>query len=202
MKTIQLKHGIGRYSDVSPFPLGDLELVIEGIPATSGEFRFISKCNGEKCAECSVSAAYNRVTVYADKLAAGRFSCFVSHYLNGVEVKRYRVEDLLITELNGSMTADPEIALLRRKVAALEKQGEALSQDLCAERAAREQAEKAAAEEAAYTLALALGLLRFAYEDFRENVYLHGGTFEEFLKAYDIDLSGVDEERIKEIKGE
>ena len=146
MKTIQLKHGIGRYSDVSPFPLGDLELVIEGIPATSGEFRFIAKCNGEKCAECSVSSAYNRVTVYADKLAAGRFSCFVSHYIGGTEVKRWRVEDLLITELDGTMTADPEIAQMRREIEALKGLTEQLEKTA---QSLTEAAEKAAAEHSA-----------------------------------------------------
>ena len=122
MKTIQLKqHGIGRYSDVSPFPLGDLELLLEGIPPYSGEFRFIAQCNGAKCAESTVSAAQNRVTVPADKLAAGRFTCHVEQYEKGVCVKKYPAEDLLITDLDGTLKADPEIAQMRRETEALKE---------------------------------------------------------------------------------
>lgn len=41
MKTIILKqNGMGRYGDVSPFPMGDLEIELQGIPTYSGEFRF------------------------------------------------------------------------------------------------------------------------------------------------------------------
>ena len=203
MKTIQLKqHGIGRYSDVSPFPLGDLEVEIVGIPACGGDFRFVAQCNGVKCAEYTVSATQNLVKISRDKLSAGRFSCFVSHYNKGMEVKRYLVEDLLISELNGGIIADPDIAQLRREFEALKKQGEELHKAFNIERISREEAEREAKDAIAYAQEIALSLVRFAYEDYRENVYLHGGTFEEFLLAYGFDLSKIPEEKIKEIKGE
>lgn len=203
MKTIQLKaNGMGRYSDVSPFPVGDMEIELIGIPSYSGEFRFVALCNGAKCTESTVSAAQNRVKIPRDKLTAGRFSCFVSHYSKGMEVKRFPVEDLLITELNASVSADPEIAQLSRRISALEQQGQSILKELIAEKNARQTAEKEAREATEYAQAIALGLVRFAFEDYRENVYLHGGSFEEFLQAYGIDLSKLPEEKIKEIKGE
>ena len=42
MKTIQLKqYGMGRYGDVSPFPMGDLEIELQGLPSYEGKFREI-----------------------------------------------------------------------------------------------------------------------------------------------------------------
>lgn len=196
MKTIQLKvNGMGRYGDVSPFPVGDLEIELVGIPSYSGEFRFVAQCNGVKCAESTVSAAQNRVKIPRDKLTAGRFSCFVSHYSKGTEVKRFPVEDLLITELNASVSADPEIADMSRRIAALERQAEE-------ERKARVQTDMEAKETIEYALDIALAIVKFAFEDYRENVYLHGGSFEEFLQTYGIDLSKISAEKIKKIKGE
>ena len=196
MKSIQLKaNGMGRYGDVSPFPVGDLEIELIGMPSYSGEFRFVAQCNGVKCAESTVSAVQNRVKIPRDKLTAGRFSCFVSHYSKGTEVKRFPVEDLLITELNASVSADPEIAEMSRRIAALERQAEE-------ERKARVQTDTEAKETIEYALDIALALVKFAFEDYRENVYLHGGSFEEFLQAYGIDLSEIPEEKIQEIKGE
>lgn len=203
MKTIQLKqHGIGRYGDVSPFPLGDLEIEIVGIPACSGDFRFIGECNNARCAEYTVSAAQNVVKIPRDKLSAGRFSCFVSHYSNGTEVKRYPVEDLLVTELNGAFTADPEIAQLRRDFDALKRQGEELQKAFNLEKIARENAEREIKDALEYAQEIALALVKFAFEDYRENAYLQGGTFEDFLQAYGFDLSQIPEEKIKEIKGD
>lgn len=196
MKRIQLKqYGVGRYEDVSPFPLGDLEIELLGIPSYSGEFRFVAHCNGVKCAESTVSATQNRVKIPRDKLNAGRLSCFVSHYGKGTEVKRYLVEDLIVSELETDLFAYPEIADMEQRI-------EKLSASLAAEKAARIRLEEKSGEDIAYTREIVLGLLKFAFEDYRENVYLHGGTFEEFLQCYGIDLSEIPEEKIKKIKGE
>lgn len=203
MKTIQLKaNGMGRYGDVSPFPMGDLEIELVGIPSYSGEFRFVAQCNGAKCTESTVSAAQNRVKIPRDKLTAGRFSCFVSHYSKGTEVKRFPVEDLLITELNASVNADPEIADMSRRIAVLERQAQSLQQDLNAEKQAREEMLNASADAFIYYKQLIFGLLKFAYKDYRENVYLNGGSFEDFLQEFGIDLSKSFQKEINEIKGE
>ena len=122
MKTIKLKqYGAGRYDDASPFPLGDLELVLEGIPAVNSQFRFIAEMNGKKVLAEPVSAAKNSITIPADVLAAGRFSCRVEQYEKGICVKKYPVEDLLVTDLDGTLAADPEIARMYREIEELKE---------------------------------------------------------------------------------
>ena len=196
MKTLQLKqHGTGRYSDVSPFPLGDLEIEIAGIPNIAAEFRFIGKCNDVKVAEETVNVTKNRVTISQTILSAGRFSAQVQQYNKGILAKIFTCEELIITELGDGLTAEPVTEQLRRNVAALSK-------DLSAEREARLEAENKVKEALQYAHEIALGLLRFAYEDYCENVYLPGGTFEEFLKDYGIDTKGFTPEEINKIKGE
>lgn len=121
MKTIQLKsRGIGQYGDGLPFPVGELELQILGIPAYSGEFRFVAECNGEKVCSQAVTPESNIVHIAQEQLSAGRFSCAVWHYVGGEAVKKYPVEDLIVTDLSGGLEADPELAQLIRRVAELE----------------------------------------------------------------------------------
>lgn len=121
MKTIQLKsRGIGQYGDALPFPVGELELQLLGIPAYSGEFRFVAACNGEQVASCAVTPESNTVHIAQEQLSAGRFSCAVWHYIGGEAVKKYPVEDLIITDLSGGLEADTELAQLTRRVAELE----------------------------------------------------------------------------------
>ena len=120
MKTIRLKeNGIGRYTDVSPFPLGDLEIELQGIPNYSGEFRFVGAINGAQCIVASVTTARNRVNVPIDKLTAGKFSCRVIQYIDGKEVRIFKTEDLLITDVNGDFSAVPEIVEMQGKIKAL-----------------------------------------------------------------------------------
>ena len=121
MKTIQLKsRGIGQYGDGLPFPVGELELQISGVPAYDGEFRFVAECNGVKVCSQAVTPESNIVHIAQEQLSAGRFSCAVWHYIGGEAVKKYPVEDLIITDLSGGLEADPELAQLTRRVAELE----------------------------------------------------------------------------------
>ena len=121
MKTIQLKsRGMGQYGDGLPFPVGELELQILGIPTYSGEFRFVAECNGVKVCSQAVTPESNIVHIAQEQLSAGRFSCAVWHYIGGEAVKKYPVEDLIITDLSGGLEADPELAQLTRRVAELE----------------------------------------------------------------------------------
>lgn len=129
MKTIKLKrYGIGRYSDVSPFPLGDLELTLDGIPNTSSSFRMIASCNGRVIEQSTVSCVLNRVTIPQNKLSAGRFSVEVQQYDKGMMTKVYKVEDLLITQFESGAEADPEIAQMIRKIDALTAENASLVQ--------------------------------------------------------------------------
>ena len=113
MRTITMKeYGLCRYDDASTFALGDLELSMNNIPSKSGEFRFCGFCNGKQVVKATVTAEKNTVTIPAGKLEAGKFAAYVMHLVGGQEVKRYPIEALLIAEVNGTLTADPEIAAL------------------------------------------------------------------------------------------
>lgn len=120
MRTITLRNGLGLYNDNAPFAVSDLEIKLSGLPADSAEYRYIAFMNGKRFYAQAVSATENRVKLSADKLSAGRFSCCVEGYQGGVCVRKYRVEDLLITETLGSLEAAPEIAALFRRVETLE----------------------------------------------------------------------------------
>lgn len=131
MKTLVLKeYGIGRYSDVSPFPIGDLEIQLEGIPNYNGDFRFVGFCNGVKCAESTVNAAQNVVTIPRGKLTAGKFSCRVVHYVNGKEARIFKTEDLIITDLDASFYADPDMAQMRREIDALKAENVCMKEQI------------------------------------------------------------------------
>lgn len=135
MKVILIKpKGMGRYGDVLPFPIGELELQILGIPAYDGEFRFVAECNGVKVCSQAVTPESNIVHIAQEQLSAGRFSCAVWHYIGGEAVKKYPVEDLIITDLSGGLEADPELAQLTRRVAELEALTASQADDISAMR--------------------------------------------------------------------
>lgn len=187
--------GLGRYSDVSPFPLGDgdLEIEIIGIPAYRGDFKFIAQCNGVQCAQETVSTTQNHVIIPHDKLSAGRFSCRVVYYIRRKEVCTFNVEDLLITNLDANLFSTPEIFSLNAEILSLKA-------TLDEEKTARADAEAKAKDAKEYADNILLGLVRFAYADYRQNVYLDGTpNFDGFLQAFKINLS--EEDKIK-VKGE
>lgn len=192
MKTIRFKeNGIGRYSDVSPFPLGALDLELQGIPDTTGEYRFVGAMNGKQCVSERVTAAQNRVSIPSDKLTAGKFSCRVIQYMDGKEVRIFKAEDLLITDVNGDFSAVPEIVEIREEIKALQTA-------LADETAVRKEAEAQAQAAKEYADGILFGLVRFAYKDFKQNVYLDGtSNFDGFLQAFGIALSDEDKAKIK-----
>lgn len=204
MKTIILKqNGMGRYGDVSPFPMGDLEIELQGIPTYSGEFRFLAYCNNVKCSENTVTAANNRVSIPREKLVAGRFSCVVIHYSKGTEVKRFPVEDLLVTQLETGFQAFPELAQMEQRISALERGlNEERESRIAYVRNSEERMTALVQEHAAKERKLTLALMKFAYKDYRENVYLESGSFEDFLEEFGFDQTALSDEEIKFIKGE
>ena len=126
MRTITMKeYGLCRFEHATTFPLGDLELSMNNIPSKSGEFRFCGFCNGKQVVKATVTAERNTVTIPAGKLEAGKFAAYVMHLVGGQEIKRYPIEALLIAEVNGTLTADPEIAALTAEIAALKKEASA-----------------------------------------------------------------------------
>lgn len=183
MKTIQLKsNGIGRYEDVSPFIITDsrLELKIE-LPAVNGEFYLVAENN---------SAKYKLLvprgeSIELDKLTAGELQAEVKHYLKGELIKTYKVEPLILKEVDGNLTGTPEIAALSQSNAELVKSFEEYKE------------ETAKSEKQARMNFLAL--VRIVWSLYQTNIYLDDVTFEEFISRYGIQLT---DEEIQLIKGE
>ena len=148
--------------------------------------------NGKQCVSERVTASQNRVSIPSDKLmTAGKFSCRIIQYMDGKEVRIFKAEDLLITDVNGDFSAVPEIVEIREEIKALQT---ALAQ----ESAERKEAEAQAQAVKEYTDGILFGLVRFAYKDFKQNVYLDGtSNFDGFLQAFGIALSDDDKAKIK-----
>lgn len=182
MRTIILKpSGIGRYDDVSPFVITDnrLELKIE-LPNLNGEFYLVAENNGK-----SFKLLLPRGGVVAsDELTAGEFNAEIKHYLKGELIKTYKVEPLLLQEVDGALSALPEIADLRAQISTLDKSFKEYKDEV--------KLHELRAKNNVVALA------KFAYKDYRENVYLGGGSVEDFINEFGLDFT---KEELKEIFG-
>lgn len=189
MKTIKLKsNGLGRYDDVSPFLVTDnrLEIKVE-LPNFNGEFYLITENNGRT----EKRLLPRDGTVAIERLTAGELNASVKHYLKGALIREYKVEPLLLKEADGNLSALPELAALKSALAELGREYAALSADFSKyKEETNAQSEKLNNNVSA--------LIRFAYKDYNTNVFLGGGTAEEFLKKFGFALG---EEEIKLFNG-
>lgn len=190
MKTISIKsRRIGRYDDVSPFLVesGALELKFE-IPEVSGEFFFVTELNG--ISEKKFIPRGGVITL--TDLCAGELCAEVKHYLRGTLIKTYKVEPLILKEVDGSLSGTPEIERLRADNAALCDKLAALERTLETEKEevemARHERDKA--------------FLTFAYAVYENSPLLNGRglSFEEFAAALGYSAEAFTEEEITEIK--
>ena len=203
MREIKLSLGLGRYQSVSPFPIGDLDLYISGIPKISGDFRLLAWCNGDKIGEYTVSIAQPHVVIPREKLEAGTFSCRVDHYNGSDLVRHYLVEDLIIKELNTDLTAVPEINELREQVKMLETFRVSAAEELYTlgknledeqikheeQKAQNEETVRALKEENTKTREALVKMVQWAYNVQNEVPYLDGNTADEFIQTLGIELS-------------
>jgi len=186
MKTIKMKsNGVGRYDDVSPFMVADneLELKIE-LPNFNGEFFLVAENNGVTVKR---SVPQDGVLTLGG-LTAGELNAEVKHYLKGTLIRVYKIEPLLLKEVDGTLSAMPEIADLRREIAGIVKgfneykesvlsAFNAVKDDIALYRARLE-------EQICDVERNTAALIRFACDDYTSNVYLGGGTVEEFKEKY------------------
>lgn len=189
MKTIKLKsNGTGRYDDVSPFLVTDnrLEMKVE-LPGYNGEFYLITENNGRP--EKRLLPRDGTVTL--ENLTAGELNVAVKHYLKGALIREYKVEPLLLKEADGNLSALPELAALKSALAELVQEYAALSEELSKYK------EKAAAQIERLNKNVS-ALIRFAYKDYNTNVFLGGGTADEFVNGFGFALG---EEEIKSLNG-
>ena len=115
--------------------------------------------------------------VILEGLTAGELQTEVQHYLKGELIKTYQIEPLILKEVNGSLSATPEIISLQAQITALNNTFADLEEELSKKLNA---------------------LIRFAYKDYQNNVYLSGGSFGDFIKEFGFELT---DEEIKSIKG-
>lgn len=189
MKTIKLKsNGLGRYDDVSPFLVTDnrLEIKVE-LPGYNGEFYLITENNGKT--EKRLVPRDGTVTI--EGLTAGELNTAVKHYLKGALIREYKVEPLLLKEADGNLSALPELAELKAELNGLERQYAALS----AAFGKYKEETNAQSEKLNNNVS---ALIRFAYKDYNTNVFLGGGTADEFVNGFGFALG---EEEIKSLNG-
>lgn len=193
MREIKLTHGLCTYDVRTPFPVGDLELYVSGLPdSINAEFRLVAFNNDSKIGEYTLNRGNPVVTIPREKLSAGVFSCRVLHYQGETIVHRYTVENLIITDLDDSLSATPEITAMSDKIAELAAKTEELENQLQTHKTALTEADlkiKSLTDGQADINAFALRLLKWAYGVENAVPFLDGGTVEDFIKKLNITLS-------------
>lgn len=195
MRSINLKTcGVGRYDDVSPFIITDnkLELKIK-LPNVNGEFYFVGDNNGNKFKRCIPLDG----VVMLNGLTAGELKAEVKHYIKGGIIKEYKIEPLIIKEIDSSLSAEPEIAVIRREMEELKKTF-AKEQEKNVECRRRLDARISECERHIQYLQMNMaGLLRFACTDYKNNVYLGGESVDGFINEFGFKLTDEDKEKLK-----
>ena len=171
MKLIKLRCGVGRYDDVSPFILvdGKLELKIE-LPQLKGDYYLITD-NGKQ--NKILLPVDGKVTL--ENLTEGELNMSVKHYFKGELIREYKIEPLVLKNIDGNISADPEIIELKKELSELKKEFVQYKQSI-------EQHEK-------LINAKLLALLKFAIKDYSENAFLGYGTLDEFISEFHVELT-------------
>lgn len=197
MREIKLTHGLCTYDVRTPFPVGDLELYISGLSdSINAEFRLVAFNNDSKIGEYTLNRNNPYISIPREKLSAGVFSCRVLHYQGDTIVHRYTVENLIITDIDDTLSATPEIVELNDKITALTAKADELEERITEQNKALETANTKAeslTEELANINAFALRLLKWAYGVECSVPFLDGGSVTDFIGKLNITLS--DEEK-------
>lgn len=187
MRTIELKRGsVATYDDGSPFLVeaGTLDLLFR-LPDPNGQYFVVDGTSK------TLIPSDGRVSLSVN---VGELRLAVKRYIGGRMVEGYAVEPLEVTSADGTVTAFPELSVLQRRTAQLEK-------ELKEERTVRESGQKEAADglkktnkevasvkkDAADAVRkLAVAFLRYAYTDYRRNIYVNTCelSMERFLAAF------------------
>lgn len=185
MRTVKLNNsGIGRYDDVSPFIIVNSEIQVNiELPSYNGEFYLTAENNGRTFKQKLI----NGVTVIIDKLTAGELKAVVKHYVKGELVKVYKIETLLIKELDTNLSVTPEITAINERTTNLSSRLESLTETI-----------SKSGKEYIRLHNNVLRLLKFAYSDYTKNIYLSGGKFADFIKEFGFELNDEEMKIIEE----
>lgn len=182
MRNIVLKRGsVAKYDDGSPFLVeaGELELRFT-LPDPNGDYFLV--------------AGKRKVAIPKDghvslAVTEGTLNAAVKRYIRGKLVESYAVEPLEVMSVDGEVTAFPELSVLQRRAAELEKdikeevsarknviatQNDAFWKSFTAQKNTLERAIAEQSEEQNKALhKLAVAFLRYAYTDYQRNVYVN-----------------------------
>lgn len=209
MRNIVLKRGsVAKYDDGSPFLVeaGELELRFT-LPDPNGDYFLV--------------AGKRKVAIPKDghvslAVTEGTLNAAVKRYIHGKLVESYAVEPLEVMSVDGEVTAFPELSVLQRRAAELEKsikdeistrekalaaQNEAFGKALEEQKDALE---RALAEQNKALHKLAVAFLRYAYTDYQRNVYVNTRSLSlgQFLTALGFSKEDFTAEELAAIKEE
>lgn len=197
MKMITLKsNGVGRYDDVTPYVITDRKLNIKiALPQVNGDFYFVVENNG--ITQKRLLSSNGGISL--DNLTAGELNAEVKHYVKGSLVKVYKIEPLILKEVDGAIFAEPEFFALGRRICAVESN----LQDVKREITTVEQTNEGRTEKLNKKLIRANkninALIRFAFKAYNASPFLGGGTADKFAEEFGFELA---EEEINFIEGE
>ena len=197
MKTINLKsNGVGRYDDVSPLIITDRKLPLKiALPPVNGDFYFVAENNGST--QKLLIPSNGEITL--ENLTAGELSAEVKHYVKGTLVKVYKVEPLLLKEIDGNITAELEIAALDRRICANESDLTEIKGSVLENKQATEERTAEIKKNVLRANKNISALIRFAIKAYSVSPFLGGGTVDKFAEEFGFDLT---DEDINLIKGE
>lgn len=119
-RLITLKpYGVGRYADVSPFIIDeDLHITFEGMDAANGIYHAALTCG---VLHSSAKIVNHMLTIPKESLSAGELNITVMLYLRGEKLKEWVIEPLLLKNVDPTLTAEPEVAEIRHRLAELQE---------------------------------------------------------------------------------
>lgn len=117
-RTITLKRGgLSIWDDGSPLSLPDDLMITYVGTSDNGEYITKAVCNGNKTTYKGTS-----ITIPREALSAGVLELTVTWRYKGVDMARYRIEPLVISEEVEALTCTPEISALNAEITALQTQ--------------------------------------------------------------------------------
>ena len=189
MRTITIKGSLGRFDDGSPFLVESGALELKAIlPDVSGEFFLVAELNGKTD---KLLIPHSGTVVIRD-LEAGELRAEIKHYLRGALIKVYKIEPLLLKEVDGNIAATPELTELTSQIEKLET---AFNEFI-------EEKKREDAEARARIHATDVKLLGFLWADYEKNLFVNSKSlpFTDFLSACGFDIKDFTEDDIKQIQ--
>ena len=193
MRTITLNaKQIAKFDDDSPFLIesGDLQLKFIFPPQTIGEFFLVWGMAGKKKTSTVQIPKNGEIALKCKSI--GQLEMCVKYYIRGAFVTEYKVDSLIVREVDNSITATPEIAGLRHKIELFEMAVDSLA------RAVKNTGDNATAADRKISAAL----LMYAYAAYRVDFQLNTKnlTLREFIKTLGIEENEFSDEEISEIE--